>query len=56
MFRFGRWRYAFYRDALVVGSVMGKGVGFWGKDRPVITIYVIYYFNNYIFYRIANTQ
>ena len=56
MFRFGRWRYAFYKDALVVGSVMGKGVGFWGKDRPVITIYVIDYSIIIIFYRIANTQ
>ena len=38
-FRCGRWVNVMYKDAIIIAKTFNRMLGFWGKERPCITIY-----------------
>ncbi|CAD8206909.1 unnamed protein product [Paramecium octaurelia] len=38
-FRCGRWIAVMYNDAIIVAKMFNRYLGFWGKDRPCVTVY-----------------
>lgn len=38
-FRCGRWSTVMYKDAIIIAKTFNRMLGFWGKERPCITIY-----------------
>ncbi|KAM3135397.1 hypothetical protein pb186bvf_012555 [Paramecium bursaria] len=38
-FRCGRWSNVMYKDAIIIAKTFNRMLGFWGKERPCITIY-----------------
>ncbi|CAD8188495.1 unnamed protein product [Paramecium pentaurelia] len=38
-FRCGRWIAVMYNDAIIIAKMFNRYLGFWGKDRPCVTVY-----------------
>ncbi|CAD8045359.1 unnamed protein product [Paramecium sonneborni] len=38
-FRCGRWINVMYNDAIIIAKMFNRHLGFWGKDRPCLTVY-----------------
>lgn len=38
-FRCGRWNTVMYSDAILIARLFNRNLGFWGKDRPCLTVY-----------------
>ncbi|CAD8089212.1 unnamed protein product [Paramecium primaurelia] len=38
-FRCGRWIAVIYNDAIIIAKIFNRYLGFWGKDRPCLTVY-----------------
>lgn len=38
-FRCGRWINVMYNDAIIIARMFNRHLGFWGRDRPCLTVY-----------------